>query len=340
MKNTFGNLVLTFFKNYLADMKGLSENTIASYSDCMRLLFTYAAKELNTSVDKLNMEKIDDELVIRFLNYLENSRNNKVQTRNQRLTVIRTFFSFIATKVPTLIDVCNKINSIKQKKTEHKNILPMEEAELKAFFNAIDPNSLHGKRDIALFRLMYNTGGRVQEIADVKLGDIRFEEPNIISITGKGNKERTLLLFKETISAVKTYIESERKYAGQDEYLFLNKYGNQFNRAGIYYLVKEYSKKAAEKVPSITDKNISPHTFRHTVAFNLIESGNDITVVKDWLGHESITTASLYVKINHQMKIDALKKINPFKETIEKKWKIPKIMNLLNQLSSKKQILC
>jgi integrase/recombinase XerD len=342
MKNTFGNLVLAFFTDDLVAMKGLSENTVASYSDCMRLLFDFTAKKLGTTVDKLNIEKIDDEIVLEFLDYLENVRENKAQTRNHRLTVIKTFFKFIASKVPTLICTCNKIDSIRQKKTEHKNILPMEEEELKAFFNAVNSNSNHGKRDCALFRLMYNTGARVQEIADIKKGDINFKPPFLIHITGKGNKDRTLCLHEKTVEAINDYINSERENINDDDFLFLNKFGNKFNRAGIYYLVKEYTKKAAVEIPAMLNKNISPHTFRHTVAFGIIESGNDITVVKDWFGHESITTAAMYVKISNQMKTEVLKKINPFKtdNPIEKKWRVPEIMNLLKKLSSKKEILC
>ena len=92
MCNSFGNIVLGFFKDYLVSTKGLAVNSVSSYSDCMRLLFVFAAKKLNKKIEDLKMENLTDEVIIDFLNYLEKERSNLPQSRNQRLAIIKTFF--------------------------------------------------------------------------------------------------------------------------------------------------------------------------------------------------------------------------------------------------------
>jgi len=342
MTNSFGNIVLAFFTNYLKDIKGLSENTIASYSDCMQILFSYASKKLNKhSVEDLNMEDITDELIIDFLNYLEKERNNQIQTRNQRLAIIKSFFSFIAGKCPTLIHVSEKIRSISFKKTEGKTINPLTDDELRIFFEGVENSETNRLRDVMIFRLLYNTGARVSELVNIKLSDISIEAPGQIKLQGKGNKERIACLFPETIESINDYLQFREDNKIKNEYLILNKHKGQIGRHGINYLVQKYADIASIENPKIKEKNVTPHTFRHTMAFHMIKAGVDIVTIKDKMGHEDINTTSKYIIIDNQMKQDALEKINPFKKSEAKpQWKQPEIMIILKNLSKKEAALC
>jgi site-specific recombinase XerD len=342
MTHSFGNIVLAFFKDYLADIRGLSENSIASYSDCMRLLFSFAANKLNKkSVEYLEIEDITDNLIIEFLNYLEAKRKNKRKTRNQRLAIIKTFFSFIAGKCPELIHVAEKITAISAKKEETKLVEPLTPEELKLFFDGIDVSKGNGLRDLALFRFMYNTGARVSEIVNLKVSDIKLEGPYQVKLNGKGNKTRIICLFPETVEVIQDYLKQRDEKNISGNYLFLNKYEEQMARQGINYLVSKYAKIAGEKNSEIKRKKISPHTFRHTTAFHMIKAQVDIVTLKDWLGHEDINTTSQYVQIDNQMREESIKKINPFKgRKIKAKWKLPKILELLKNLSRLKPVLC
>ena len=344
MTHSFGSIVLGFFKDYLSDVRGLSENTLASYSDCMRLLFNFTADKLGKKVEELNIEDIDDATVVEFLNHLETKRDNKAQTRNQRLAVVKTFFNFIASKFPELINVARKISVLKPKKFDQKSVQPLYENELNAIFSEIESIGLNGARDLALLKFMYNTGARVQEVVDIRLKDLRMEAPYVVKIHGKGNKERIVVLFPETVAAIQDYLEVRMEAEIESEFLFINKYGTKMTRQGVSYILTKYADMAAETTPSLKERTISPHTIRHTTAFHLIKAGNDITIVKDWLGHEDINTTAGYVTIDIQMKEEALDKINIFskngKKTVSPKWRLPKVLGILKNLSRKKPALC
>ena len=129
---TLGALIVSFFRNYLANQKGYAVNTIASYSDCIRLLLAYVCGRLNVSFDKLSLEMISDELILDFLDDLEKNRGNAPTTRNQRLGAIKTFFRFLALQEPMATAVCERVCAISPKKTEHKVIATLDNKEVKA----------------------------------------------------------------------------------------------------------------------------------------------------------------------------------------------------------------
>jgi|APSaa5957512622_1039677.scaffolds.fasta_scaffold15199_3 integrase/recombinase XerD len=341
MCNSFGNIVLGFFKDYLVSTKGLAVNSVSSYSDCMRLLFIFAAKKLNKKIENLEMENLTDEVIIDFLNYLEKERNNLPQSRNQRLVIIKTFFSFIAGKCPELIHVAERIAEIACKKVETKIISPLTEDELKLFFERINTDTTKGIRDLMIFRLMYNTGARVSEIINIQLSDMSLDSGGTLVLHGKGNKERIVVLFKETIDLIKKYLTLRESENIKSNFLILNKYNQQMTRQGINYLVTKYVNIAGKTNKGILSKNVTPHTFRHTLAFHMIKAGVNIVTIKDFLGHEDINTTSQYIKIDNQMKANAIEKINPFKNTVvEPLWENVGVMALLTNLSKKGVVLC
>lgn len=340
-KYNLGDLLLKFFKDFLTNTKGASSNTLASYSDGISLLLNFTARKLKKEVVKVELEDIDENIVLAFLNHLEEERGNTPRTRNQRLAVIKTFFEFVATKRPEMLNVAKKVNSISPKKAEKKIVESLNNDETQAFFDVLEANG--NLRDIALFRILYNTGARVSEIINIKEKDIDLEKSFQLKLHGKGNKERVVVLFEETIEAVRDYFEWRKENVADNEFLFLNKYGEQMSRQGVNYLVNKYSQKTAKTTPAINGKKISPHTFRHTTALHLLKSGCNIIVVKDWLGHEDINTTAAYVKIDIQMKANAIAKINIFtnrnKKTKEE-WKVPNVLKLLKNISNMRSALC
>ena len=150
---TFGSLILSFFSSYLANQRGNSPETIASYSDCIRLLINYCCNHLSITVDKLALDMITDSLILDFLDYLEKERNNTPKTRNQRLAAIKTFFRFAARQEPTLSSVCERICNISAKKSEHKIIQPLENHEVKEILSQTDTTGLFD----SLFILIINS---------------------------------------------------------------------------------------------------------------------------------------------------------------------------------------
>ena len=195
-----------FIIQFLSNEKGLSENTILAYRDALKLLLKYCADYLNIKIDKLLCDQIDEKIVRKFLDYLEQERGCTSNTRNARLAALKTFFYYLGREVPECLEVSHRINAIPQKKIPHTTAEYPEPDELKSIIDSIDTSSRNGIRDKALLMLMYNTGARVQEIVDIKLDDLRLDAASQVKLTGKGKKERACPLWEDTIKALKDYI--------------------------------------------------------------------------------------------------------------------------------------
>ncbi len=343
MKPTLSHLITRFFVSYLANERGTSKNTIAAYSDTLRLLIKHLCKQHGKQPEHLDMEMLSPEAVLDFLDHLEHERNNSPSTRNQRLAAIKSFLHYAARENPESMFQNECIQAIRSKKTDHKPPPSLTVGQVRAILDSIDTANLIGLRDKALIQLLYNTGARVQEIADLCIGDLRFEKPATVTLTGKGRKTRTIPLWDETVQHIQAYLQA-REHAGiQSDHLFLNNKREPITRFGIGRREELHGKNAAEKYPELKEMKLTPHVFRHTTALHLIEAGNDITIVKEWLGHADIKTASHYVEVSVARKREALERLPPpgTDERIEMpKWKEPGILEFLTSLSSKRKLCC
>jgi site-specific recombinase XerD len=337
---TLGSLIVSFFSNYLAKQKGCRENTICSYSDCIRLLLSYACEKLSVTFDKLDLELLTDLLILDFLDHLEQRRGNKAKTRNHRLAVIKTFFRFLALHDPKLTAVCERVCAISPKNTEHKVIATLEKTEVVQILAGTQSDTLLGARDQALLTMLYNTGARAQELADLDVSDVRMDKPLQVLLTGKGRRQRVVPLYEESVTAIKHYLKLREREGITSSALFVNVNGVRITRFGIAYIISKYAALAAHRLPSLWKKRVTPHTYRHTTALHLIQSGCDISVVKEWLGHADLKTTSLYLEIDIDMKRKALEACpSPAscqtKNPVQPIWGTPDILSFLQGLSRK-----
>ena len=322
-----------FLIQFLPNEKGVSENTILAYRDALKLLLKYCADYLNFKIDKLPCDQIGEEIIRNFLDHLEQNRRCCSKTRNARLAALKTFFYYLGREAPECLDNSRRIKAIPQKKTPHKTVEYLEPNELKAIIESINITTRNGSRDKALLILMHNTGARVQEVVDIKLNDLRFDAAMQVKLTGKGKKERVIPLWEDTVEAIKAYLLERKIKQDSDDHLFLNFKGESITRFGIRYIIKKYTNKAIEKQPSLKQKKVSPHTIRHTTAMHLLQAGNELNVVRLWLGHSQLNTTHMYIEINMKMKKEILSKMQPLQLKQQfKKWKRPKILEWLEEL--------
>lgn len=299
--------VTQYFYSYLQMQRGYSENTLLAYRDSLKLLFCYVSDKLNKNVEELNFEDINDRNVTDFLDYLEIKRHVSPKTRNARLMAIKSFSSYVAWEEPTLLECCQRLNSIPNMRVQKSAIAYLDSSELKELLDCIGTDSPLGMRDKAILLLMFNSGARAQETANLTTDDIHYGGSAYVRILGKGNKFRTCPLWDETTAAIKNYLQCRRNKSSP--FLFLNMKGDQLTRFGIRYIIKKYVKFVSED-SSIHGKNIGPHSIRHGTAMNLLKAGNDVNMVSIWLGHVNINTTHQYLEIDLEMKRDLLKKAN------------------------------
>jgi len=306
MKSDLAPYIRSFFNDHLVCQRNMSQNTIHSYRDAIKLLLNFAAQSLKKSATKVQVTDLSPGLILAYLSDLEVVRGNCIQTRNHRLAAIRRLYEFIAMHEPRLLDHCSKVVSIPRKRgAALPEIHYLEKDEVAAILDAASTAGPRGRRDYAMLLFLYNTGARVQEVADAQLGWLTLSPPHKTKLLGKGRKWRTCPLWENTALHLGRLI-GDRDSSNDESHLFLNRFGRPLSRAGISDIIRRHVATASKKKPSLGNRQITPHTFRHTTAMHLLQSGVDVNVIRSWLGHVSITTTNRYIEIDMAMKAKAL----------------------------------
>lgn len=304
-------LLRSFFEDYLAAQRDVSPNTIYAYRDACKLFLRFAAQHRGRQVIRLQLADLGADTVLAFLTHLESERNNSAATRNCRLVAIHRFFAYVAEQDPRHAELCRRVLDIPLKKTTSNSITYLDRDEVKTLLAV--PSSRHrlGLRDRALLTLLYNSGARATEVAQLDIKDLRLETPTQLRLLGKGRKERICPLWQETANALQAYLRQRTDGTQADAPLFLNAHGKRITRFGVGTIVKRNVAVAATTLESLAAKPVSPHTLRHTTALHLLQSGVELNVIKSWLGHVSITTTSEYIEIDMAMKRKAIERCPP-----------------------------
>ncbi|WP_218002782.1 tyrosine-type recombinase/integrase, partial [Paraburkholderia mimosarum] len=187
----------------------------------------------------------------------------------------------------------------------------LSRGEAKALLDAPDRDTWYGRRDRALLKVLYNTGARVSELIGIHVSDLELDVTPSVRLHGKGRKQRTVPLWKDTAVELRRWIEYAGLRTGQP--LLPNRWGRSMTRSNAAERIAVAANAAATRCPSLVGRSISPHTLRHTTAMHLLQSGVDITVIALWLGHESPSTTHGYIEADLAMKERALAAIAPLK---------------------------
>ena len=302
MSNNLASPIRNFFEHYLTGEKGLSSHTILAYRDTLKLLLRFAADHHRKSCVDLTVEDISAETVRLFLVHLEKIRGNGIRTRNTRLAAIHSFFRYLAYWEPRFLVTSQEVLGIPFKRHASPVMGYLNQEEVVHLFSHIDTGTSQGKRDEAVLRLIYNTGARAQELVSLDVNHIRFSRPYLVHILGKGKKERTCPLWSETVDSLKKHLEERHVKTSDRAPLFVNAKGQRLSRFGLRHLIIRRIAVAAKTSPTLRARKIGPHTFRHTTAMHLLQSGVDLNMIRSWLGHSSIETTHGYVELDLEMK--------------------------------------
>ena len=306
MKPTdFSYYLSDFLTKYLAGQRNLSLNTIKSYRDTFVFLLDFVNEVYQISPEKVKISKVDKSMIEEFLLWLEVSRKNSIATRNQRLAAIHAFFRYLQSQKPEYMFHSQRILSIPTKKAPQKVISYFSEDGVKQLLAGPDVSSISGRRDLTLLSTLYDTGARVQELADLTVRSIRLESPAIVCITGKGRKTRHVPIMGQTAKLLSMYLD-EQNLTSPDKSehpLFFNSRGEKLTRQGIAYILKKYAE-------AFDFNNSSPHRLRHAKAMHMTQADINPIFIRDFLGHTHLKTTEIYSKTNTEMKRKALEKMD------------------------------
>jgi site-specific recombinase XerD len=308
-KIPLGPILQRYFCEYLVSQRDLSQNTIVSYRDTFRLLLEFLKRRYRIQPDQVCVEDLDAPRALAFLDDLERQRGNTVRSRNARRAAIRCFIRYAAAAEPQLLPVAQRVLAIPAKRFERASVSYLTREQMQAILDSPNVATFSGRRDQVLLLLLYNTGARASEIADLKIRDVSLESRVSIHIRGKGRKNRSMPLWQKTARLLRSWL---REVDGVlDSPLLHNARGNRLTRSGIAQRLRYTVQRAVSKEPSLRSLRISPHLIRHTTAMHLLQSGVDLSVIAMWLGHESTQTTHQYLDADLESKKRALACLEP-----------------------------
>jgi integrase/recombinase XerD len=287
------------YQNYLRIERGLSANSLASYTlDIKKLM-----KWLDINLIEMSPLSISEETLQQFIYQIAKEVNPKSQSRI--ISGLRGFFNYLIFEE---YRSTNPMELIESPKIGRKLPDTLAISEIDQLIKAVDLSKPQGERNRAILETLYGCGLRVSELITLKISDLFFEE-GFIKITGKGNKQRFVPIGDTTIKYINIYQNQFRVHQKikpeANDTLFLNRRGNGLTRAMIFTIIKQLVEKTG------IQKNISPHTFRHSFATHLLENGADLRAIQQMLGHESITTTEIYTHLETSFLTETINKFHP-----------------------------
>lgn len=292
---------LKSYQSYLKIERGLSANTIESYCFDIEKLMLFLEHN-NMDVSPI---KIQEETLQQFIYEVSKEVNSRSQARI--ISGLKSFFSYLIFED---YRDDNPLELIESPRLGRKLPDTLSIEEIDALINAVDLSSNEGERNRAMLETLYGCGLRVSELVELKISDLFFEE-GFIKITGKGNKQRFVPIAEITQKYIEIYKNEIRSHQvinkNDSDVLFLNRRGKKLTRAMIFTIIKKLA------VEINLQKNISPHTFRHSFATHLLENGADLRAIQMMLGHESITTTEIYVHLDRKHLSEVVNNFHPRK---------------------------
>lgn len=306
----FAKWIERFFSEYLPHERNASPNTIVSYRDAFVGFISYMATCKDIIPDRLKLDALTQENVIGYLRWLVDVKSASPQTRNFRLAAIRSFCNYLQYRQVDRLKQWQDIRVIPQLKTSVKAFEYLTLEGMKLLLEQPDRSTSKGRRHLALLSLMYDTGARVQEMADLTADSLRIaSEPFTIRIIGKGRKVRIVPLSKEQVVLFKEYMaENAKALSLSSAPLFQNYRGEKLTRKGIAYILETYADMARKISLDLIPERLSPHSLRHTRSMHLLQAGVHIVHLRDILGHISIQTTDIYARADSKAKREALEK--------------------------------
>lgn len=297
------NTYIKSYQSYLRIERGLSKNTIDNYSFDIERLCLFLEKN-GIVISPINIE---EETIQQFIYDISKQVNPRSQARI--ISGLKSFFGYLIFED---FRYSNPLELIETPKTGRRLPDTLSVGEIDSLISAIDLTSNEGERNRAMLETLYGCGLRVSELTALKISDLFFEE-GFIKITGKGNKQRFVPIGNLTQKYIQIYKDTMRIHLnikkGFEDTLFLNRRGNQLTRAMIFTIIKDLATKIE------LNKNISPHTLRHSFATHLLENGADLRSIQLMLGHESITTTEIYVHLDRKFLTQVINTFHPRKKS-------------------------
>jgi len=307
---TIAATLQSFFTDRLARHRQASPHTIRAYRDTLRMLLVFLQERTGTAPSKLDWSDLTAESIAAFLDHLEADRGNSARTRNARLTAIRSLFTYAALRHPEHAAEIARVLAIPAKRFDKATVSYLNTNEITAVLAAVDRSRWEGRRDYTLILLAIQTGLRISELLGLTTDDVTLGVGAHVRCYGKGRKHRAVPLNDPVQHVLHDWLTERCGQPGEP--VFVTRAGRQLSPDAVQRRIGLYANRAGATCPSLRDRKLSPHVFRHTSAMNLLHAGVDTTVIALWLGHADVRSTNVYLHADLSIKERALARVAPF----------------------------
>jgi len=310
MKQTlFMRQLDTYFESYLPEVKMCSKNTSSAYGDAFTLLFCFFEQEKGIPHYLIDYKHLSVDVFDDFVIWLGKERNCGAASKKHRMSAISSFLKYASKREIPALRALNNIVSIDKPSVPNSPFPYFTLEETKILLSQPNPSERLGARDMVLMSLLYDSAARAQELCDIKVCDIRFTSPAKIGLHGKGNKSREVPISDEVSQLLKFYLKSVglNNLENRDKHLFSSQTHEMMTTSCVRGIVKKYVSVAKSMHPNLFGSpKYSPHSLRHSKAVHMVEAGNALIYIRDFLGHKTVKSTEIYARVSQDAVTKAL----------------------------------
>ena len=299
MKTTlFSRQLADYLDVHLPEVRHCSKNTVKSYADAFAALYDYFDEKQKIPHYKIQYKDFTPKTLEEYTLWLMKERNYSAASVKARLSALNSFMKYASRREMAALSAFTAVAGTEKPRIAHKPFPYFTLEETRILLRLPNPNRKIEKRDLTLLSLFYESGARAQELCDLKVGDIKFGATTKVKLLGKGNKAREVPISNDVANLVRYHLKENELEGKRDEPLFSSQLGGKMTTACVRNLVDKYVIKAKATHPGLfPESKYSPHSFRHSKAVHMVESGTQLIYIRNFLGHVSVQSTEIYARI-------------------------------------------
>jgi len=299
MKDTaFSRQLAAYVDVHLPDVRKCSTNTIKSYANAFAVLYDYFDEKRDIPHYKIEYKDFTPKMLEEYTLWLVRERDYSAASVKARLSALNSFLKYASRREIAALPAFTAVVGAEKPKPAHKPFpyFTLEEMGILLKLPTLDKKT--ERRDLVLLSVFYETGARAQELCDLKVGDVKFGSTTKVRLFGKGKKTREVPVSRDVADLLRYHIKTNNIDGKRDEPLFSSQLGGKMTTACVRNLVNKYVAKARAENPALfNEPQYSPHSFRHSKAVHMVESGTQLIYIRNFLGHVSVQSTEVYARI-------------------------------------------
>jgi len=316
MRDTvFSRQLAAYFGVHLPEVRNCSMNTIKSYANAFAVLYDYFDEKRGVPHYKIDYKDFTPKLLEEYILWLVRERNYSAASVKARISALNSFLKYASRRDIVALPAFTVVVGAEKPKQNHKPFPYFTLEEMGILLRSPASDKKTDKRDLVLLSAFYETAARAQELCDLKVGDVKFGATTKVRLLGKGKKTREVPVSCDVAELLRYHIRINDLADKRDEPLFLSQLGSKMTTACIRNLVNKYVGKAKVGYPSLfNEPKYSPHSFRHSKAVHMVESGVQLIYIRNFLGHASVQSTEVYARIGQTALVKMLTERGKAKE--------------------------